>query len=95
MSRTVLQIPISKELKISAEQAAYEFGFSSLQELLRVFMKKLSNKSVNLNFNEDTAVKLSAKNERRYLRMTEDFKKGKNTYTAKNLEEFFKQLGLN
>ena len=94
MNRTVLQIPMTKELKISAEQAAYDFGFSSLQELLRVFMKKLSSKSINLNFNDEPVIKLSAKNEKRYIKMTEDFKSGKNTHTANSLEEFFKQLDL-
>jgi hypothetical protein len=38
MNKTVLQIPINQELRISAEQEALSQGFSSLQELVRVFL---------------------------------------------------------
>jgi len=92
MQRTVLQIPLPKELKESAEKAAADYGFSSLQELLRVFMKKLATKKINLSFEEEDTVQLSKKNEKRYLKALDDFKKGKNVYTAKNVDDFFEQL---
>ena len=92
MQQTVLQIPLPKELKESAEKAAADYGFSSLQELLRVFMKKLATKKINLSFEEEDTVQLSKKNEKRYLKAMNDFKKGKNVYTAKNVDDFFEQL---
>lgn len=91
MNRTVLQIPLSKELKLSAEKAALEAGFSSLQEVLRVFMNKFASKKIDLTF-EENIVHLSKKNERRYMKMTEDFKKGRNIYTASSVEDLMKQL---
>lgn len=80
MSRTVLQIPLPKELKISAEKAALDAGFSSLQEILRVIMRKIADKKIDITFNEERIVRLSKKNEKRYIRMTEDFKKDRNVY---------------
>lgn len=92
MQRVVLQIPLSKELKISAEQAALEYGFSSLQEILRVIMKKLSQKTLDITFREERVVRLSKKNEKRYLKAMEDFKKDRNVYHAKDVDDFLKQL---
>ncbi len=42
MSRTILQIPMTKELRAKAEAVAQEYGFSSLQETVRVLLHKLS-----------------------------------------------------
>jgi hypothetical protein len=39
-------------------------------------------------------VKLSPKAKRRYKKMEEDIKKGKNIYIAISTEDFFKQLGI-
>ena len=50
MQRTILQVPLPKELKISAEKAAQDAGFSSLQEVLRVFMNKFASKKIDLTF---------------------------------------------
>lgn len=91
MSRTVLQIPLSKELKLNAEKAAFDYGFSSLQEVLRVFMKKFASKKIDLTFEEQVSY-LSPKAERRYLKITEDFKKGRNIHTARNVNDLMKQL---
>lgn len=93
MQKTVLQIPVSKQLKDDAEKAAFEQGFSSLQEILRIFMKKLANKNIDFSFKEEEeVVQLSKKSENRYLKAMEDFKKGKNIYTAKNVDDLMKQL---
>lgn len=91
MQRTVLQIPLTKELKNRAAAAALDYGFSSLQEILRVFMRKLALRKIDLTFEEEV-VYLSPQAEMRYAKMTEDFKKGKNVYTAKNTEQLMKQL---
>ena len=42
MKRTVLQIPMSLELKRAAESKAKSLGFSSLQELVRVMLTQIT-----------------------------------------------------
>lgn len=93
MQKTILQVPMNQQLKIEAEKAALDQGFSSLQELVRVILSKVAQKKIEVNF-EETVI-LSKKNEKRYLKMTEDFKNNKNVYSAKNLEEFLSQLNGN
>ena len=76
MNTTNLQIPITEELKISAQQVADDMGFSSLQELVRIILKKISTKSIQINFVDEE--RLSLKAEKRYLKMSEYIKKGIN-----------------
>ena len=90
MQKTVLQIPMNTQLKRDAENVAFAQGFSSLQEAVRLFLAKLSEKKIELTFQE--VVMLSPKAEKRYLEMTEDFEKGKNVYTAKNVKDLMRQL---
>ena len=79
-------------LRIKAEKVARDaLGFSSIQELIRVILSQVASRNLRLYF-EPEPVKLSAKAEKRYLAMEEDFKKGRNIYKADNLEDFFKQL---
>lgn len=94
MQRTILQVPLPKELKLSAEKAAQEAGFSSLQEVLRVFMNKFASKKIYLAFEEGITY-LSPKAEKRYIKATEDFKKGKNVYSAKDVDDLIQQLHAN
>lgn len=47
MSRTTLQIPLDTALRKEAETAAKEQGFSSLQELVRVFLKLLAKGKID------------------------------------------------
>ncbi len=93
MQRTVLQIPLPKELKLSAEKAALDAGFSSLQEVLRVFMKKFATKRIGFTFEEESVVYLSEKNDKRYDKIMRDIKSGKEkVYSAKNVDDFLNQL---
>lgn len=48
MSRTVLQIPMSPTLRKEAEKQALAHGFSSLQEAVRFFLKKLAEGKVDI-----------------------------------------------
>ncbi len=92
MQRTVLQVPLPKELKISAEKAAEEAGFSSLQEVLRVFMKKFASKKIDLAFEEEITY-LSPGAEKRYAKIVRDIESGKEkVYTAKDADDLIKQL---
>ena len=90
MNRIVLQIPIDSAIRKDAEKQALGQGFSSLQEAVRVFLRKLAKGALGISFEE--TVQLSAKNARRYDKMAEDFRKGKNFYTAKNVDDLMKHL---
>lgn len=90
MNRTVLQIPVSKNLRIKAEEAALDYGFSSLQEVLRVFMNRLANKSVEVSF--QPIINLSAASAARLEKIDKDFENNKNLFIAKDLDDFKRKL---
>lgn len=90
MQKITLQIPMDSKLKVDAEKAALDQGFSSLQELVRVILYKVAQKKIEVNF-EETII-LSEKADKRYTRAMKDFKEGKNVYTAKNVDDFLRQL---
>lgn len=91
MDGTTLQIPVSKSLKSDATLVAKEYGFSSLQEIVRVLLTKLAHRQLAIQI-EEIAYPLSRRAEKRYLKMEEDFRQGKNVYTAKNLNELMREL---
>lgn len=88
--KTILQVPLDKQLKSSAEKAANEQGFSSLQELIRVFLAKVASNKIEIRLEESTP--LSLKNEKRYEKMTKDFHSGKNIDSAGGVEELLSKL---
>lgn len=94
MNTVTLQIPISKTVRDNATIAAKGQGFSSLQEIVRVLLTNLSSGqlSVSVQGERFPATKLSRKNEKRYLKMEQDFKNGKNVYRATSFEDFMNQL---
>ena len=92
MDTVTLQVPMSKSLRNQASIVAGEYGFSSLQEVIRILLNKLAKRQLSVNIEQFPAVKLSAKNEKRYLKMEEDFKSGKNVFYAKNVDDFLRQL---
>jgi len=93
MNKTVLQIPINQDLKISAEQEALSQGFSSLQELVRVFLSKIAARKIEITLQESTM--LSGINEKRYLDMTNDFELGKNIYSSDSVNNLVNKLHEN
>ena len=74
--RIIMQVPLSKSLKVSSEAVARDMGFSSLQEAIRVFLQKLSNKELTFTFREPVE-RLSPKAERRYAKMLKEIQEGK------------------
>ena len=50
MNRVTLQVPISKDIKIAAQEKAEAMGFSSLQEAVRLFLNKLSIGALDFGF---------------------------------------------
>ncbi len=75
MSNTILQVPISKDLRDQAASAALKMGFSSLQEIVRVFINKVA--SGNLEIKLEEQVQLSPKAIKRYNKMIDDIDSGK------------------
>lgn len=92
--RTVLQIPIDKELKVSSERLAEEYGFSSLQEVVRVFLNQFSAKKLALGFSapgEFLSFEQEAILTERYLEAKDNLAKTK-SYSLKNSRELIKNL---
>lgn len=75
MDNTVLQIPINKNIRNQAALTAQKLGFSSLQEIVRLFLNKVAKGEIDVAF--EPAVKLSSKNDRRYAKMINNLKSGK------------------
>lgn len=89
MQKTILQVPITQDLKFNAEKAAHEQGFSSLQEIVRVFLSKLAANKVEVTLE---SIFLSESNEKRYINMTEDFEADRNIHTAQSVDDLLTQL---
>jgi len=96
MQRVILQVPMSRDLKESAQNASSDLGFSSLQEAIRVLLTKLAKKELSLKVREETEAEeithLSKAAEKKFKKAVADIKAGKNIYSPKNKEEFFKML---
>ena len=50
MNNAVLQVPINKTLKDNATKVALSIGFSSLQELTRVFLREFAKGNITFAF---------------------------------------------
>lgn len=92
MNKTILQVPVSTSVRRGAEKKALAEGFSSLQEAVRVFLNKLAQGALGITFEAEEAVQLSSRSIKKYNKISEDFKKGKNIRTAKNVDDLMKQL---
>ena len=90
MSNTILQVPVSKDLRNQATLAANDMGFSSLQEAVRLFMAKLASGRVEVTFQEP--VQLSPRAVKRYEKMIQEMEQGKNTYVARDVKDLMRQL---
>lgn len=90
-NKTILQVPIDVNLRDQASSAAEDLGFSSLQETIRVFLKKLASKSITVSFEETE--KLSPAAEKRYARMIKEVESGKvKTMSFDNVDDLMKHL---
>ena len=91
MNRTVLQIPISTDLRGKAELEAKKQGFSSLQEAVRIFLSKLARQRIEISFEEP--IHLSTKAARRYDKMTEEIESGNVKSKAfENIDDLMRHL---
>lgn len=93
MNIITLQVPINKSVRDRAALKAEKMGFSSLQEIIRLFLNKIAVGEVNIKFEE--AIQLSPKAIKRYNKMIDEIESGKaklETFTRvgdlmKNLNE--------
>lgn len=92
MDTTTLQIPLSKSLKSSAASVAKEIGFSSLQDFVRLVLTKLAHRELTVNVTSTEYVRLTPEAKRRYAKMTDDFRKGRGIYQAKDVDDLLRQL---
>lgn len=75
--RTVLQVPMSRELRQGAEKQAIAQGFSSVQDAVRFLLKKLAQGVLDFTVKEEKTVQLSQRGIRRYNKMIDDIERGK------------------
>lgn len=91
MNTTVLQIPVNKALRDKAASYAEKMGFSSLQEVVRLFLNKIATGQINLTFEE--SVQLSAKAVKRYNKIIDEVESGKvKTKTFTDVSSLMKHL---
>lgn len=96
MSKVTLQVPVEKSLKLSAEKVIAEYGFSSLQEAIRVFMAQIAKKTLAINFSPVTPDEvLTSKQEalltKRHKKARREIDSGKG-FVASSVEEMMSQL---
>lgn len=90
MNTTILQVPVDKALRKQADSVAADLGFSSLQEVVRVFLRKLARRRIDVEFEE--TIQLSPKAIKRYNKILKEIEQNKNIYTAKNVDDLMRQL---
>ncbi|MDP3987873.1 MAG: hypothetical protein Q8P80_01875 [Candidatus Levybacteria bacterium] len=74
-TRAILQVPVNPTLRKEAEKEALAQGFSSLQEAVRVFLKKLAQGTIGVTFEE--SVQLSPQAIKRYDKILKELESGK------------------
>jgi len=91
MSKTILQIPMDSDLRKKAQDMAEASGFSSVQEVVRVFLHKFAHQTIEVKI-LDTTVRLSPAAEKKYEKIMRDIEKGKNVFEAQSVDDLMKQL---
>lgn len=93
MQRVIVQVPMNKDLKERAEVVSSDLGFSSVQEIIRVLLTKLSKKELSLRVEEAEEIKyLSPRAERKFKEAVKDIKAGRNVTKTKNVDELLELL---
>lgn len=92
MDTTIIQVPVSKDLRKKADSIAISSGFSSIQDAIRLFLHQFVLREVEVKF-EPKPIKLSRKNERRYRKMHDDIISGKvKTRSFTNVDDMMANL---
>ncbi len=92
MNSTILQIPITKSFRDQVSDVVIEMGFSSLQDYLRLIMKKTLTKEIDITVGPKP-IMLSAKNAKRYDKMVDDVLSGRvKTKSFDNVDDLMDDL---
>lgn len=92
MDSTILQIPITKSFRDQVSEVVLEMGFSSLQDYLRLIMKKTLTKEIDITVGPKPIV-LSARNAKRYDKMVDDVLSGREKVKSfDNVDDLFNDL---
>lgn len=92
MDSTILQIPITKSFRDKVSEVVIEMGFSSLQDYLRLIMKKTLTKEIDVTIGPKPIV-LSARNAKRYDKMVDDVLSGRvKTKSFDNVDDLMDDL---
>ena len=70
MNTTTLQIPVSSSLRDQAQKQAREMGFSSLQEVVRLFLNQLAQQSIKVQFVPQPPIENLSPSQEAYLNTT-------------------------
>lgn len=95
MAQTKLQVPMNRALRDTAEELAEEYGYGSLQELIRIFLTSFAQKKITPSFiiNDDEWV---TPEQDRVLRAKahefEQERKAGKVYKADSASELMSQL---
>jgi hypothetical protein len=93
---TILHLPINKELRTKAEFTAKKKGYSSLQEVLRVFIVQFSNEEIKPAFvNSDSVVRLTSSQEKYLASRIKDLDNAVingDAYSVRDVEEMMEIL---
>lgn len=90
--RIVLQVPMSKDLRRQAEEVAQDVGFSSLQEVIRLFVQKFVRRELAVKIENIEIVKLSSEAKSRLQTIEKDISRGKNLYLFENTDDLLRKL---
>ena len=94
---TVIQVRVPAEIKRQSERQAQALGLRSVQEAIRVFLASFAKgwaKPGIFTEKPDEYISLTPEAEKRYTKMIENIKKGKNITKTKNIDELFRLLRL-
>lgn len=92
--KTTLQVPIKISLKNASEKLAEEYGYSSLQELVRIFLSQLISRKITPQFvssDEFLTSEEEAILTQKYLQAKEDIKSTKG-FVAKTPNQMIRHL---
>ena len=91
-NRIILQVPMSKALRKQAEDVAEDVGFSSLQEVIRLLVRKFARRELAIKIEEVEVVRLSSSAKSRLNKIEQDISGGKNLYRTKDTADFLNKL---
>ncbi|MBU3978145.1 hypothetical protein KJ980_04095 [Patescibacteria group bacterium] len=92
MCSSTIRLQLEEKELIKAHKLAEEWGFSSVEEVLKEFIKRFLNKNVVTSSNLTQKITLTKKAKTRYKQMNEDFKIEKDISIAKSVDDFLAQL---